>query len=95
MSANRGAWEVQAPWIEIDGTWGHASGTGAITYRLRVSADQVGSWVTTGGTIGRRGPLTTAGHVGNDWVPIRLPAQTRTSIQTPDRATAVFPDLTR
>jgi hypothetical protein len=73
-------WEGRAsishPWIEIDGTWGHASGSGPITYRLHIGADQVGSWVATGGTVGRRGPFTTASHVGNDWVPIRLTAQT-------------------
>ncbi|GAB3467066.1 hypothetical protein [Actinophytocola sediminis] len=73
-------WEGHAtishPWIEIGGTWGHASGTGPITYRLYVGADYVGSWVVTAATTDRRGPFAVADHVGHDWVPIRLTAQT-------------------
>ncbi|GAB3437522.1 hypothetical protein [Actinophytocola sediminis] len=73
-------WEGRAsvshPWIQIDGTWGHASGSGAITYRLRVSGQLVGSWVETGGITEQRGPFSMAGHIGTDWAPLTLTAQT-------------------
>jgi hypothetical protein len=73
-------WEGRAsishPWMEIDGTWGHASGTGAVTYRLRVGGQQVGTWVENGGITARRGPFDMAGHIGDDWSAVAVTAQT-------------------
>lgn len=73
-------WEGRAtvshPWVEIDGAWGHASGTGPITYRLHLDTDQVGTWTATDAITNRQGPFNVTSHIGNDWVAVRLTAQT-------------------
>jgi hypothetical protein len=67
---------ISHPFIEIDGTWGHASGSGAVTYRLYVGVVAVGTWVENGISVGRRGPFNVTGQVGVDWTSIRVTAQT-------------------
>lgn len=80
ISTEKTLWEGRAsvshPYIEIDGDWGHASGTGNITYRLYLGFTLVGTWVETGGVTARRGPYSVGGEFGNDWVQVRVTAQT-------------------
>lgn len=80
IATEKTLWEARAsishPYIEIDGTWGHASGTGNITYRLYVGGSVVGTWVETAGVTARRGPYQVGAAFGNDWHPVRVTAQT-------------------
>jgi len=75
-------WEGRAsmshPWIEIDGTWGHASGSGTVTYRLKIADIEVGNWSVSTGETARKGPFDVTGAVGVDWAKIQVTAQQST-----------------
>jgi hypothetical protein len=81
------SWEGRArishPKIEVDGVWGVASGTGTVTYILRVDNIEVGRWTLNTGMglqVGHGSTLaglTTGGFdvsrfLGQDWVGIKV-----------------------
>lgn len=77
-----GLWEGRAsithPWIQVDGVWGHATGSGTVTYRLKVNGTQVGTWTATSGVVSRQGPFSVANWVGYDWSPVTVTAEQAT-----------------
>ncbi len=77
-----GLWEGRAavshPWIQLDGVWGHATGSGTVTYRLKVNGNTVGTWTASTGEVSRQGPFSVADYVGLDWAPVQVTAQQTT-----------------
>lgn len=77
-----GLWEGRAtishPWIQVDGVWGHASGSGTVTYRLKVNGIEVGNWTAAAGVVSRQGPFSVADSVGRDWFSVQVTAQQTT-----------------
>ncbi|MEV0085267.1 hypothetical protein [Saccharopolyspora sp. NPDC050642] len=73
-------WEGRASishsWITVDGVWGRALDSPAITYRLKVGGVQVGTW--TGGALetSQKGPFDVSAQVGADWEAVELTAAT-------------------
>lgn len=63
---------VAFPFIEVDGIWGNFSGTGDVTYELRVNSVVVGSWTESGLVVVRRGPFDVRQFLGMDWLAIVL-----------------------
>jgi hypothetical protein len=80
--AEVGLWEGRAsishPWIQVSGLWGHASGSGTVTYRLKVNNKTVGTWTAAAGEVTNKGPYDIADHIGTDWAPVQLTVQQAT-----------------
>lgn len=70
------SWEgrvrIVHPAIELDGIWGIATGTGSITYAVKLGGTTVGSWTETSFQVGRRGPFDVSDYMGQDWLKIEL-----------------------
>lgn len=77
-----GLWEgrvsVSHPWIQVDGTWGHASGSGTVTYRLKINGNQVGTWNAATGVTASFGPFDVSSYIGADWASVQVTAQQTT-----------------
>lgn len=75
-------WEGRAsvshPYIHIDGVWGHATGSGTVTYRLKLAGTTVGTWTATTGEVSRRGPYSVGTSAGTDWVQVTVTAEQAT-----------------
>ncbi|WP_141134591.1 hypothetical protein [Haloechinothrix alba] len=84
ISGETEMWEGRAtishPYIEVDGTWGPASGSATVTYRLRLDGTEVGSWSEGSGVVtGRQGPFDVSSFVRSDHVRIALTAEVSTT----------------
>lgn len=70
-------WEGRAtishPWIQVTGVWGNASGSGAITYKLKVNDAVVGTWTGVDANM-LQGPFDVRNQVGLDWAKIQVTA---------------------
>ncbi len=81
ITAETQLWEgrlgkVSHPRIQIDGSWGQASGSNSTTYRLKVNGTTVGSWTVGGGlNVSVRGPYDIASLVGTSNVVVELTVQ--------------------
>ena len=71
------AWEGRArptqPYIEIDGIWGVATGTGSVTYEVWLNSQKYGSKTyTTGPHVERIGPFDIRDRIGQDWLRVQI-----------------------
>lgn len=72
------AWEgrigkVSHPRIQIDGIWGRASGSNALsTYTLEVGGTDVGTWNESAITVGVRGPYDISAKLGQSNLAVKL-----------------------
>lgn len=70
------SWEGRArptqPYIEVDGVWGIATGTGSITYEVRIGGTAYGSATFTGLSVSRLGPFDVRDRIGLDWQKIEV-----------------------
>ncbi len=70
-------WEGRArptqPYIEIEGIWGMAGGTGSITYAVKLAGQTYGqATYTTGPVVERLGPFDVRDRIGQDWVRVEV-----------------------
>lgn len=70
-------WEGRArpsqPYIEIDGVWGIASGSGSVTYEVKLGGQTYGQKVyTTGPAVERLGPFDIRERIGQDWLKVEV-----------------------
>lgn len=72
------------PYVQVDGSWGAATGTNNTRYRLKIDAVTVGTWDVALAAAGVHGPFltTTAAVIGSTNVPITLTAQSLTGSGT-------------
>jgi hypothetical protein len=78
ITSEKTLWEGRAtidhPLLTVDGHWGHASGSGPITYNLYVAGEQVGTWTEDAQTIAQRGPFDVSKWVLSDWRVVTITA---------------------
>lgn len=64
--------KVSFPFIEVDGVWGNASGTGSTTYALKLGGTTYGSWTETTLDVNRKGPFDVRDRIGQDWLKVEI-----------------------
>jgi hypothetical protein len=68
--------KLLAPYIQITGIWGQASGSNTATYRLKVGGTQVGTWSPGGLVLATQGPYAMpAGMLNQEEVQVQLTVQ--------------------
>lgn len=60
------------PYVEVDGVWGNASGSGSTTYAVKLGGTTVGQWTSTGLEVSRKGPFLIQDFIGQDWLKIEV-----------------------
>lgn len=80
--------KVSFPYIQIDGIWGNASGSGSTTYEIKLSGVTVGSWTSTTLDVSKHGPYNITDFLGQDWVTVQVSITSSTG--TGDKAFQVL-----
>jgi hypothetical protein len=67
-----GRFKASFPYVEVDGIWGNAGGTGSVSYALKVAGTTIGTWSHTTLSVARHGPFDITPYAGQDWLKIEV-----------------------